>query len=89
MNRLLTLLLLCVTLAVSVRAEKKPAPSIVVEEKAHDFGTIRQADGNVTHVFTFSNDGEAPLLILSAKASCGCTKPEYSKKPILPGEKVR
>ncbi|MEM5566016.1 DUF1573 domain-containing protein [Psychroserpens sp. AS72] len=50
-----------------------------------DYGTITQnSDG--TRVFTFTNTGDAPLLITNVKASCGCTVPTYSKAPILPGE---
>ncbi|WP_040281153.1 DUF1573 domain-containing protein [Psychroserpens damuponensis] len=50
-----------------------------------DYGTITQnSDG--TRLFTFTNTGDAPLLITNVKASCGCTVPTYSKTPILPGE---
>ena len=40
-----------------------------------------------THVFTFTNIGDAPLVIHQAVASCGCTVPEYTKEPIQPGKK--
>jgi hypothetical protein len=36
--------------------------------------------------FTLTNDGKEPLIISSAKASCGCTTPKYSTEPILPGK---
>lgn len=50
-----------------------------------DYGTITQnSDG--TRLFTFTNTGDAPLLITKVKTSCGCTVPSYSKVPILPGE---
>ncbi|MCD2260648.1 DUF1573 domain-containing protein [Psychroserpens luteolus] len=50
-----------------------------------DYGTITQnSDG--TRLFSFTNTGDAPLLITNVKASCGCTVPSYSKAPILPGE---
>nr|WP_321247059.1 DUF1573 domain-containing protein [uncultured Psychroserpens sp.] len=50
-----------------------------------DYGTITQnSDG--TRLFTFTNTGDAPLLITKVKTSCGCTVPSYSKAPILPGE---
>ncbi len=49
-----------------------------------DYGTIEQnSDG--TRIFTFTNSGDAPLLITNVKTSCGCTVPSYSKAPILPG----
>jgi len=50
-----------------------------------DYGTITQnSDG--TRLFTFTNTGDAPLLITNVKTTCGCTVPSYSKAPILPGE---
>lgn len=55
------------------------------EKTEHDFGTIAK-DVPVTHKFTFTNKGNAPLIITSVKASCGCTVADYSKDPIGPGE---
>ncbi|MFT4611287.1 MAG: hypothetical protein ACJA1H_001966 [Glaciecola sp.] len=50
-----------------------------------DYGTITQnSDG--TRLFSFTNTGDAPLLITNVKTSCGCTVPSYSKAAILPGE---
>ena len=50
----------------------------------HDFGTIMQ-DSENKHVFQFTNTGKEPLIIESAKGSCGCTVPNYPKEPIPPG----
>ncbi len=36
--------------------------------------------------FTLSNEGNEPLIISSAQASCGCTNLNYSKEPLLPGK---
>ena len=50
-----------------------------------DYGTIAQnSDG--TRFFSFTNTGDAPLFITKVKTSCGCTVPNYSKAPIMPGE---
>lgn len=50
-----------------------------------DYGTIIQnSDGS--RLFSFINEGDAPLLITNVKTTCGCTVPSYSKAPILPGE---
>ena len=52
----------------------------------HDFGQIAQGTPQET-IFTFTNTGDAPLIITNATASCGCTIPEYPKNtPIAPGE---
>ena len=56
-------------------------------EKTYDFGSIKEADGPVTHVFEFTNTGSEPLVIINVNASCGCTRPEYPKEPIMPGKK--
>lgn len=56
-------------------------------EKTHDFGTIKEADGPVTHMFEFTNTGSEPLVIINVNASCGCTRPEYPKEPVMPGKK--
>ncbi len=50
----------------------------------HDFGTIYEKEGKVSHTFEFTNTGSSDLLLLDVKASCGCTTPKYSKKPIPP-----
>jgi hypothetical protein len=62
-----------------------PLPKFEFEEESYDFGTINEGD-IVTHVFKFTNTGEAPLVISSATASCGCTVPEWPRDPIAVGE---
>ena len=61
-----------------------PLPSFQFENVEHDFGTITDGDV-VTHVFTFTNKGDAPLIIQSAKGSCGCTVPTWPREPIPVG----
>jgi uncharacterized cupredoxin-like copper-binding protein len=55
-------------------------------EIKHDFGNVKEANGPVSHVFTFKNTGNAPLVIQNVETSCGCTSPEYTKEPVLPGK---
>jgi hypothetical protein len=58
---------------------------IKFETKVVDYGSITQnSDG--TRFFSFTNTGDAPLLISKVKTTCGCTVPSYSKAPILPGQ---
>jgi hypothetical protein len=61
------------------------AAAMKFEKETHDFGKIKSGD-LVTYDFKFTNSGQAPLIITDAVATCGCTKPEYSKTPIKPGE---
>jgi len=60
-------------------------PKMEFAEKNYDFGTIDQGT-KVEHIFKFKNTGDAPLVIVNAKSSCGCTVPTYPKTPIAPGE---
>ena len=54
-----------------------------------DFGTIPETEGRVSHTFTGENRSDKPVVILDVVTTCGCTVPDFSKKPILPGEKTQ
>jgi hypothetical protein len=54
-------------------------------EYEHNFGKVNAGE-KVACIFTFSNSGTADLVISSAVASCGCTVPKYSGKPVAPGK---
>jgi len=60
------------------------APQFSFTQENHDFGTINQGDKPQT-TFTFTNTGDAPLIITQAKGSCGCTVPQWPTEPIAPG----
>lgn len=62
-----------------------PLPSIIFAESDYDFGTVSEGD-IVEHTFSFTNTGEAPLIISNATASCGCTVPDWPRDPIAVGE---
>lgn len=51
-----------------------------------NFGVIEESGGPVSCSFRGKNRGTKPEVILHVAASCGCTRPVYSRKPILPGE---
>jgi len=71
---------------VNPNAKSEKAAEIKFETITHDFGTVK-ADEPVKCVFSFTNIGDAPLVIHQAIATCGCTVPNYSKDPVKPGEK--
>lgn len=54
-------------------------------ETEFDFGTVTEGE-IVDHVFKFKNTGDAPVIVAQVSASCGCTTPEYTKEPVLPGQ---
>ncbi len=58
---------------------------IAFEETRIDFDTVPEGQ-IVEHSFKFTNTGRIPLLISDARASCGCTVPEWPKNAIDPGK---
>jgi len=66
---------------------QQAVPKMKFDKKIHDFGTIKEVDGRVTCSFEYENTGAAPLMILKVQSSCGCTTPEWTKGPVLPGKK--
>jgi len=66
-------------------AKSENFPVITFAETEFDFGTIDQGT-KVEHIFKFTNTGNAPLVIVNAKSSCGCTVPSYPKEPVAPGD---
>jgi len=69
----------------SLADDNTPKTEITFDESSYDFGNITKGD-KVNHTYTFTNTGSEPLIITNAKASCGCTVPEWPKEPIAPGE---
>ena len=61
-------------------------PVITFDKTTHDFGKINEADGRVTTVFNFKNEGMMPLVLSNVRASCGCTTPKWTREPIEPGQ---
>ena len=69
-----------------VNAQQKGA-NISFEKETHDFGKIKEDGGKVEYKFVFTNTGNSPLIITKVKASCGCTSPTWTEKPVMPGQK--
>ena len=68
-------------------ATSKGKPDIEFVKTTNDFGSIHENGKPVSATFEFTNTGTAPLLIVTASASCGCTKPKFDPKPVMPGQK--
>jgi hypothetical protein len=55
------------------------------KQEKHDFGTI--TEGTVaTYSFEFTNTGKTPVVISNVQPSCGCTTPEWTREPVMPGK---
>ena len=87
MKRFLLLFALAGGMTTAASAQNAASPMFKFDKgDVHDFGTI--PEGPVAeYAFEFKNVGKAPLIIQNASASCGCTTPEWSKEPVLPGKK--
>lgn len=83
----LCIALLVAFISIGVMEAAKKEAKIKFEQTTHDFGNIREDGGPVTCEFEFVNEGKIPLKINSARAECGCTRPEYPREEIAPGEK--
>lgn len=66
------------------KAMSMPKTVMTFTDTKHSFGKIKEGDV-VRYAYHFKNEGNAPLLISRAEASCGCTVPSFPKEPIPPG----
>ena len=74
------------TTQVSSPKSSVDGPVMTFNKTNHDFGTINEGD-KVTTEFSFTNTGNADLIIVDARGSCGCTVPKYPKNTaIKPGQ---
>lgn len=61
------------------------AQTISFDNTVLSYGNVKAgSDGH--RAFTVKNTGNKPLILSDVKPSCGCTTPEWSKNPILPGK---
>lgn len=72
-------------IAFSAMPAQAQGPVMTFEVTTIDYGTIEKGADPMRH-FKFTNTGNEPLIIKSAKGSCGCTVPTYPQEPIMPGE---
>ncbi len=56
------------------------------KKETHEFGDIQEG-AVAEYTFEFTNTGDQPIEMTRVQASCGCTTPEWTKKPIFPNEK--
>ncbi len=66
-------------------AQSKPLTNLALAENTFDFGDIKKGK-SVEHVYKVTNTGTNPLIISAVKPGCGCTAPDYTKDPIMPGK---
>ena len=77
--------LFMLSLSVFSQNDRPNAPVFKFVEETHNFGNLKEGV-EASYDFMFTNIGKEPLIIQDCKASCGCTTPDWTKSPILPGQ---
>lgn len=54
------------------------------DKETHDFGTI-PFNKPVSYEFSFSNVGDAPIILTDVAPSCGCSVADFVTIPLKPG----
>jgi hypothetical protein len=76
------------TAATSVSGPKLHWSQSLTDKRDHDFGAVPKASKQ-EHVFSFVNQLDSELKLLSVWASCGCTKPTILTSVVQPGETAK
>lgn len=76
----------CCCLIVFPVLSQEQTGSLYFTETIYDFGTLSEDDAPPTHIFTFTNQGNLPVLIREVRSSCLCTAPQFLRQPVLPGQ---
>ena len=63
----------------------KSVTTVSIDRAEKNFGNIPLNEKR-EHVFKLVNTGNKPLVVYDVVTSCGCTKAEYSKEPVRPGD---
>ena len=86
-TNIMALVLVCMlTFLLPLNAQEKIGESLEIDKTVHNFGDILLGSGPVSCTFTVKNIGTKPLVIYNAVTTCGCTKAEWTKEPIMPGK---
>ena len=84
---LISLLLSC-SAGENRHKDEQDSASMKFSTTVFNFGIIPSgSDGSC--YFEFTNDSDQPLIVNVVRTSCGCTKPEWPREPIQPGDSSR
>lgn len=72
--------------AVTSVQQEKLEPSLQMDEYTKDFGEIKSGKEALVR-FSFTNNGNATLIIKEFEVGCGCTVPKLDKTTYQPGER--
>lgn len=85
MKKVLVLFAMVLGFGFVANAQTSKPAEFKFNEETHDFGKVVLGKP-VSFDFTYTNQGEQPLIISKAEGSCGCTVPKYTTVPLKKGE---
>jgi hypothetical protein len=83
MKKILTSLMMIAFVCVGLYSQS--GPKIKFESNEVNYGTIEQ-NSEPFRSLKFTNIGNEPLIVKSARGNCGCTVPTWPREAIMPGE---
>ena len=87
MNKIVGITILLLLIFILKEADgQQQLTEIKFEKMDYNFGRIREEAGAANFTFKFTNTGKTPLILQGVEPSCGCTTPEWSQEPVLPGK---
>jgi hypothetical protein len=72
--------------AITATAQTDNKPEFKFVSEKYDFGKIPLGKP-VTTNFAYTNIGEQPLILTEVRPTCGCIIVDYTKTPVLKGQK--
>lgn len=83
MNKNILIILFSLATFHGIGQTNKAKAEMMFRDTLHNFGRIWY-QGEAVYAFSFKNTGKTPLVIERVQSSCGCTVPEWDKKPVMP-----
>lgn len=84
-RKILLFLLILPAFVTQVCSQSREA-TMTFKSESHDFGKLKEQDGDARFSFVFQNTGAKPIVITNVKSTCGCTTPNWTRKPVNGGE---
>src|SRR5476651_1712293 len=86
MKKLIILCAVILGFTITASAQTDNKAEFKFASEKYDFGKIPQGKP-VTTNFEYTNIGEEPLILTEVRPTCGCTIADYTKTPVLKGQK--
>lgn len=67
-------------------SQAEQGESLCFLDTIHDFGTLPHENPIDSFDYRFVNNTAHPVVVLSTRPSCDCTRADYPHSPVLPGD---